>query len=82
MKFNKDIFTFTCMNKELKKAFVAVKDNKVVVFDTNLKDFIKKLNEIESSSRNYMYYYREFEKKKILEYINPEGEVYNLQQIV
>lgn len=70
------------MNKELKKAFVAVKDNKVVVFDTNLKDFIKKLNEIESSSRNYMYYYREFEKKKILEYINPEGEVYNLQQIV
>lgn len=70
------------MNKELKKAFVAIKDNKVVVFDTNLKDFVTKLNTLEPESRNYMYYYREFGKMKIMEFVNPNGEVYVLQQVV
>lgn len=70
------------MNKELKKAFVAIKNNRVVIFDTNLKDFINKLNELEPNSRNYMYYYREFGKKKVLEYVNSKGEVYVLQQVV
>lgn len=70
------------MNKELKKAFAAIKNNQVVVFDTNLKEFIAKFNVIEPASRNYMYYYREFEKRKEIEFINGSGEVYNLQQVV
>lgn len=70
------------MNKELKRAFVAIKNNRVVVFDTNLKDFVTKLNELEPNSRNYMYYYRGFEKQKVLEYVNSDGEIYVLQQVV
>lgn len=70
------------MNKGLKKAFVAIKNNEAVVFDTNLKEFVLKLNRIEPETRNYMYYYREFEKRKMIEYVNQSGEVYNLQQIL
>lgn len=29
-----------------------------------------------------MYYYREFGKQKVLEYTNPQGEIYILQQVV
>ena len=82
MKFNNVIFTFSLMNKGLKKAFVAIKNNEAVVFDTNLKEFVLKLNRIEPETRNYMYYYREFEKRKMIEYVNQSGEVYNLQQIL
>ncbi len=70
------------MNKELKKAFCAIKDNRVVVFDTNLKEFVDKLNTVEPESRNYMFYYRFFADNKVLEFTNSKAELYVLQQIV
>lgn len=70
------------MDKKIKKAYAAVKDNQVVLFDTNLKDFVCKLNKIEPESGNYMKYYRCFEKNRSTEFINSNGDVYCLQQIV
>ncbi|MGB2528555.1 hypothetical protein [Flagellimonas sp. SN16] len=54
------------MIRDLKALYTAVVDNEVVLFETNLKLFVEKLNKMEPSSRNYQYYYRQFQKKKLL----------------
>ena len=67
--------------RDLRNLYVAVCNNEVKVFDTNLKDFHAKLLEIEPGIRNYQYYYREFKKRSLIPF--PEtGEVkYNLQKL-
>lgn len=69
------------MIRDLKKLYALVKNNEVIMFRTNLKDFVCELNILEPGTRNYSYYCRRFEKEKNLEYVNEKGEVYNLQQV-
>ncbi len=54
------------MNKQLKAAYVGIKDNVAVVFETNLNDFVEKLKVLEPSCRNYNYYYRRFKEQTCL----------------
>jgi hypothetical protein len=70
------------MNKDLTRAFVAIKDNTAVIFDTNLKDFVKKLSALESKARNYDYYSRQFKTQKVVQYVNESGEIYYLQDLL
>jgi len=69
------------MIKNLNALFIAISDNKAVVFDTNLKNMWDKLKAIEPDCRNYDYYYREFKKKSIVVYINPDDKIYVLQRL-
>lgn len=68
------------MNKDVKYLYIAIKDNKVVCFDTNLKKFVEKFGQVEEV-RNYDYFYRKFKKENHFEYNARSGKVYSLQKL-
>lgn len=69
------------MNKALRQLYVAVVDNKVVAYGTNLSGFIKELVAIEPNCRNRAYFDREFDKSDTVTWTNNEGCVYTLQKL-
>ncbi|AWI26816.1 hypothetical protein HYN49_13420 [Flavobacterium pallidum] len=67
--------------KALSKLYTAVLDNKVVAFGTNLKDFVTEMQSLEpQKTRNYQYYFRAFQKEKIIE-LKAVDKVYFLQEV-
>ncbi len=70
------------MIRDLKSLYVAIKNNRVILFETNLKKFWSAFNEIEPDCRNYDYYYREFKKSNMLQYMNEKEEIYFLQKLL
>ncbi len=69
------------MIRDLRALYTAVVDNRVVLFETNLKNFVEKLNEMEPTSNNYMYYYRAFKKEKLIVQ-EIDGKEYHLQELL
>jgi hypothetical protein len=71
------------MIRDLKKLYVAVLDNKVILFDTNLKNFIASMKQIEPSVKSYSYYSKKFKNENTVG-INDNKNVktYWLQQLV
>lgn len=69
------------MNKDVKYLYIVIKDNKVVCFDTNLKNFVEKFLLIEQEARNYDYFYRKFKKENIFEYKTSTNKLYNFQKL-
>lgn len=70
------------MIRDLKSLYTLITDNRVVIFDTNLKSFVEKLNDFESDTRNYDYYYRELKKTQLIEFQNNSGRKYYLQKLL
>lgn len=70
------------MIRDLKSLYTAVVDNKVVLFDTNLRLFVEGLNKLEPNTRNYDYYYREFKKSQHLVFQNDKGLTFHLQKLL
>lgn len=69
------------MMRDLTKLYVAILDNKVICFETNLKDFQKELDKIIPKCRNYDFFYREFKKNKSFLYAD-NGKDIHMQQLV
>lgn len=69
------------MNKDVKYLYIAIKDNKVVCFDTNLKNFVEKFLLIEPEARNYDYFYRKFKKVDSFELDMNGGKKYFMQKL-
>lgn len=69
------------MNKALRQLYVAMVDNKVVAYGTNLSAFVKELEAIEPNIRNRAYFDREFDKSNIVTWTNDGGCVYTLQKV-
>lgn len=69
--------------KALRKLYTANLDNEVVLFATNLKDFIEAFDKLEPSAnvRNYAYYRREFMKTSIIPFTVKNSKIYNLQEV-
>jgi len=67
----------------LSKLYTANLDNEVVMFATNLKDFVESLKTLEPNAkvRNYAYYRREFMKTSMISLIVSDTKVYNLQEV-
>jgi hypothetical protein len=70
------------MMKDLKNLYVAQQGNKVVVFGTNLKDFIISLNSIVPNLKPYMFYYRAFKKVDYMEHKHTNGSMIYLQKVL
>lgn len=70
------------MIRDLKSLYTLVVNNRIVLFDTNLKLFVEKLNDMDSNTRNYDYYYRQFKKKELIEFENDNGKKYYLQKLL
>lgn len=69
------------MNKDVKYLYIVIKDNKVVCFDTNLKNFIEKFVLIDEDCRNYDYFYRKFKAYDYFEYKTKNGESFMMQKM-
>lgn len=69
------------MNKDVKYLYIAIKDNKVVCFDTNLKNFVEKFLLIETEARNYDYFYRKFKGDNYFEYKMKNRESFMMQKL-
>lgn len=76
------LFYICKMIRDLKSLYVAIVDNKAILFETNLKLFIEQLEKVESETRNYDYYYRRFKKSKEQTLVNSDGKTYHLQKLL
>lgn len=77
------IILYICfMLRDLNKLYVAIIENKVVCYETNLKDFHVKLATIAEGCRNYDFFYRKFRNNKNFEYVDESGKMFYLQQVI
>jgi hypothetical protein len=74
------LYIYIYIVQALKRLFVVVKDNKVILYGTNLKDFVQDLNDMKISNRNYQYFYRKFLKGSFTENCD-DGFTYYYQQL-
>jgi len=70
------------MMKDLKNLYVAQQGNKVIVFGTNLKDFVLSLSSIVPNLKPYMFYYRAFKKIDYIEHKRLDGSIIYIQKIL
>lgn len=69
------------MNERVSKLYVAIVNNEVVCFETNLKRFAMLMVKIEPSSRNYDWFFRSFKKDAKFQ-LTVNDKVYYFQQLV
>jgi hypothetical protein len=69
------------MNLNLKTLYVSINDNRVIMVDTNLKLFIERFIELQPSSRNYQWFYREFKKADYFK-VGLEGKDFYFQKLL
>ena len=70
------------MIRDLRNLYIAIMDNKVVLFETNLVKFVCKMKKIESRTKSYSYYNKKFKAEKIILLTSEFGKVYFLQKLV
>jgi hypothetical protein len=71
------------MNSDLRKLYVAIIDNKVVCFNTNLSAFIRDFNNQHRGLKSLSFYTKEFKSKDVIVFFDEdEGKVYHLQKIL
>jgi len=69
------------MIRDLKAFYVAIKDNEVVKFGTNLTTFYEGFKQLEPDIRNYEWFYRQFKKEKYFK-ISIDSNEYYLQKVI
>ncbi|MGQ2983581.1 hypothetical protein [Flavobacterium sp.] len=70
------------MIRDIENLYVAQTDNKVLVYSTNLKDFVISLNSVAKNLKPYMFYYRLFKKIDYLEHVAADGRKFYLQKVI
>lgn len=70
------------MIKNIDNLYVAQTDNKVLVYSSNLKDFVISLNSIAKNLKPYMFYYRLFKKIDYMEHVAADGRKFYLQKVL
>ena len=69
------------MIRDLKGFYVAILDNEVVCYGTNLLRFHSGFKELEPNIKSYSYFYREFKKRKVIDFTNKKKQTYFLQEL-
>lgn len=70
------------MNIRISKIYVAILDNRVIVLETNLSEFILELRTIESGINSLSYYNKLFKNNEITYFTSGAGKTYTLQKII
>ncbi len=70
------------MNIRLSRFYVAVLDNRVVLFNTNLSAFILELKAIEPGINSLSYYDKQFRKEELIYFTSRIGKTYTLQKLI
>lgn len=69
------------MNKDIKRIYIAIRDNNPVAFETNLKNFWERFVLVEPEIRNYDYFYRKFKKENSFTFTSSEGKEYTISYL-
>lgn len=69
------------VNNNLKALYVAIVENEIVCFDTNLADFHAQFLKMEPTTRIYQWFYREFKKMPHFK-LEISGKTYYFQKVV
>ncbi len=70
------------MIRDLKAFYVAINENKVVCYETNLFKFLECFKKVENDIKSYQYYRGRFKDDSIIVYVNKERKVYFLQKVI
>lgn len=70
------------MIRDLKAFYVAIINNEVVCFNTNLKLFVEEFTKIASDSRNYDWFYRQFKADSKFTHQFNGDKTYYFQKVV
>jgi ATP-dependent Clp protease adapter protein ClpS len=70
------------MKRHLDNLYVAQEGNKVIVYGTNLKDFIISLGSVVPNLKPYMFYYRAFKATEYMEHVHTNGKTIYLQKVL
>jgi hypothetical protein len=70
------------MIRDLKCFYVAIKNNEVICFETNLKLFIEKFKNIEPKIKSYSHYLRAFNSGENISFVNDKKETYFFQKLI
>lgn len=70
------------MVRDLKCLYVAIKNNEVVFFETNLYMFVHNFKKLELEIRSYSYYNAKFKKENIIPFVNNNRETYFFQKVL
>ena len=70
------------MIRDLKCFYVAIKNNKVECYETNVKLFVERFRKIEPKIRSYSYYSRAFNNVELIYFVNDKRETYFLQKLI
>jgi len=70
------------MIRDLKAFYVAIIENEVVCFDTNLKLFVEQFGKLAPDSRNYDWFYRQFKASDKFSHTFNGNNVYFFQKVV
>jgi hypothetical protein len=68
--------------KALRRLYTAQANNEVMIYATNLKEFVDKLQKLEPDAKDYFHYRREFMKSNLLYFIGAQGDKYTLQDVM
>lgn len=69
------------MIRDLKTFYVAVCNNEVVCYGTNLSKFIDCFKEMEKDIKSYQYYSKEFKRSSTISFVSKERKTYFLQKL-
>lgn len=81
MQINTYYFLLLFMIRDLTAFYVAIKDNEVVKFGTNLTAFHNGFKELEPGVKNYEWFYRQFKKEKYFKIVIGSSE-YFIQKVI
>jgi len=70
------------MIRDLKCLYVAINNNKVIHFETNLLQFVESLKVQYSETKSYSYYVKKFKCDNTITLLNDNKEVIFLQKLV
>jgi hypothetical protein len=69
------------MNSRIGSFYVAIQNNEVIAFETNLKEFIRLVNAAVPGTRNYDWFYRRFDSDSKFS-ISIGSEEYFFQKLI
>lgn len=69
------------MLQGLKALYIVIFNGRVILFETNLRSFVREFEKIEKESRNFDFFYRQFKKTTYFQ-MNFSNKEYHFQRLL
>ncbi|MCL4638969.1 MULTISPECIES: hypothetical protein [Olivibacter] len=75
------MYIFVTMLQGLKALYIVIRNGEAICFETNLRAFVRKFEEIEGESRNFDFFYRKFKRERLFK-LTLSGKEYTFQKLL